>query len=59
MKNNLYPVSKEGFKYIGVSVALFVFFTFIDIAFLEFLSFVAILYLLMRLRTQSISMQLQ
>lgn len=44
MKNNLYPVSKEGFKYIGASVALFVFFTFIDIAFLEFLSFVAILF---------------
>ncbi|MDD3817627.1 MAG: phosphatidylserine decarboxylase [Thiovulaceae bacterium] len=44
MRNNLYPISKEGFKYIGASVALFVFFTFVDIAFLEFLSFVAILF---------------
>lgn len=44
MKNNLYPVAKEGFSYIFVTVILFFFFHFFSFAFLEFFSFLAILF---------------
>lgn len=44
MKNNLYPVAKEGFKYIFAAVILFFVFHFISFVFLEFLSFLAILF---------------
>ncbi len=45
MKNNLYPVSKEGWLYIGYSVALFVLLGLLDLEFLQFFSFILILVL--------------
>lgn len=44
MRNNLYPVAKDGFKYIFAAVILFFVFHFVAFTFLEFFSFLAILF---------------
>ena len=44
MKNNLFPVAKEGRKYIGYTALSFMFFALFDFDILEFISFVALLF---------------
>lgn len=46
MNNNLFPISKEGWSYIGYSVALFLVLGFFDLEFLQFFSFLLILFFL-------------
>ena len=44
MKNNLFPVAKEGWKYIGCVALSFIFFALFDFDILEFISFLALLF---------------
>lgn len=44
--SNLYPVSKEGWSFIGYSVALFIVLGLLDLDFLQFFSFVLIIFFL-------------
>lgn len=44
MKSNLFPVAKEGINYIGIAFFAFVVFSFLDMDFLEFVSFLVILF---------------
>jgi len=43
MKNNLFPIAKEGWKYIAYSIASFIVFAILDLEFFELLSFVIVL----------------
>jgi phosphatidylserine decarboxylase len=45
MNNNLFPIAKEGWAHIGYSVVLFLVLGFLDLDFLQFFSFVLILFL--------------
>lgn len=40
MKNNLFPIAKEGWNYIGYSFLSFIIFAVLDLEFLEFISFI-------------------
>jgi phosphatidylserine decarboxylase len=42
--NNLYPISKEGWSYLGYSVALFIVLGFLDLEFLQFFSFLLVMF---------------
>lgn len=44
MRNNLFPVAKEGWNFIGYSVLAFVVFAIFDFDFFEFLSFLAVIF---------------
>lgn len=44
MKNNLLPVAKEGWNYVFGAVALFVVSSFLDLDFLQFFAFLAIIF---------------
>lgn len=44
MKNNLFPISKEGWNYIAYTVVLFLVLGFLDLEFLQFFAFVAIMF---------------
>ena len=44
MRNNLFPVAKEGWNFIGYSVLAFIIFAIFDFDFFEFLSFLAIIF---------------
>jgi phosphatidylserine decarboxylase len=44
MKNNLFPIAKEGWKFIGFSVLAVIIFSIIGFEFLQFLSFLAIIF---------------
>lgn len=44
MRNNLFPIAKEGWNFIGYSVLAFVVFAIFDFDFFEFVSFIAILF---------------
>ncbi len=46
MRNNLFPIAKEGWSYIGYSFLAFVVFSIFDLDFLEFISFIATLFFL-------------
>ncbi len=45
-KNNLFPVAKEGWIYVGYSVLIFIIFSIMDLEFLEFFSFLTIIFFL-------------
>lgn len=44
MKNNLFPISKEGWNYIAYAVVLFLLLGFLDLEFLQFFAFVSIMF---------------
>ncbi|MCW9026820.1 MAG: phosphatidylserine decarboxylase [Thiovulaceae bacterium] len=44
MNNNLFPISKEGWSYIGYSVVLFLLLGFLDLDFLQFFTFLLIIF---------------
>ncbi|WP_373072455.1 phosphatidylserine decarboxylase [Sulfurimonas sp.] len=44
MKNNLFPISKEGWNYIAYAVVLFLVLGFLDLEFLQFFAFVGIMF---------------
>ncbi len=44
MRNNLFPVAKEGWNYIGYAFAAFIFFAIVDLNFFQFLSFFLIVF---------------
>jgi len=44
MNNNLFPISKEGWSYIGYSVVLFLVLGFLDLEFLQFFSFLLVMF---------------
>lgn len=44
MSHNLLPIAKEGWKYIGSSIVLFFLLGFLDLSFLQFFSFIGILF---------------
>ncbi len=44
MKSNLLPIAKEGWNYILSAILAFVIFSFLDLNFLEFISFLAIIF---------------
>lgn len=46
MSTNLLPIAKEGWNYIFSAVLAFVIFNFLDLSFLEFFSFLAVLFLI-------------
>ena len=46
MKNNLFPIAKEGWRYIGYSVLAFVFFSILDLDLFEFAAFVLVIFFL-------------
>lgn len=46
MKNNLFPISKEGWSYIGYSLGFFAIFSILDWEILQILSFVLIIFFL-------------
>lgn len=57
MNNNLFPIAKEGWNYIGYAVIAFFIFSVFDFGLLKFLSFVAILFLLFVYRNPEREMQ--
>ena len=44
MRNNLFPVAKEGWNFIGYAVAAFIVFSIFNFDFFEFISFIAIIF---------------
>lgn len=46
MNNNLFPIHKDGWSYIGYSVALFLVLGFLDLEFLQFFSFLLVMFFL-------------
>ena len=44
MKNNLFPISKEGWNYIAYAVILFLVLGFLDLEFLQFFAFIGIMF---------------
>ena len=42
--NNLYPISKEGWSYLGYSVVVFIILGFLDLEFLQFFSFLLVMF---------------
>jgi len=46
MKNNLFPIAKDGWKYVAYAVAACIIFSILDLDLFQFLSFVSILLLL-------------
>ena len=46
MKNNLFPIAKDGWKYIAYAIAACIIFSILDLDLFQFLSFVSILLLL-------------
>lgn len=46
MKNNLYPIAKEGWNYIGYSFGTLIIFYILDLEFFTLLSFVAMIFLI-------------
>lgn len=45
-QNNLLPVSKEGWSFVGYSISAFIIFWILDLEFFQFFSFIAILFFL-------------
>jgi phosphatidylserine decarboxylase len=50
MKNNLLPIAKEGWSYIVGATLLFVLFIFLDLGFLQFFAFLAIIFFIFLFR---------
>jgi len=46
MNNNFFPISKEGWKYVGVTFGAFLLLGVLDLDFLQFFSFLAVLFFL-------------
>ena len=46
MKNSLFPIAKDGWKYIAYAIAAFIFFSILDLSFFQLLSFITLLFFL-------------
>lgn len=46
MKNNLLPIAKEGWKYIGYALGFFILFSVLDLEFLQLVAFAVVLFFL-------------